>query len=240
MRYLFRIKAACHSVVFFNHKRNAFMASPLHLALIGASGFIGSALRNEALSRGHRVTALVTQPSKLAAQSGLVVQKADVTDSDALARQLQGFDAVLTAFSGHAQANTFDYYLAGFKSILTAAGQAGVKRLLVVGGAGSLEVAPGVQALDTPQFPEAYKATAEGARQALLLLRAEPSLNWTMLSPSAVIEPGQRTGNFRLGGEKMLFDAQGKSHISVEDYAVALIDELEKPAHQRQRFTVGY
>jgi putative NADH-flavin reductase len=212
----------------------------MNIALIGASGFIGSALRTEALTRGHKVTALVTNPAKLAAATGLTVVKADVNDTAALATHLKGFDAVLSAFSGHAQANTYDYYLAGFKSIVAAVKQADVPRLLVVGGAGSLYVAPGVQALDTPQFPAEYKPTAEGARQALNLLQAEPTLNWCMLSPSAVIAPGERTGKFRLGQDKLLADAQGNSHISVEDYAVALIDELEKPAHARQRFTVGY
>ncbi len=212
----------------------------MNIALIGASGFIGSALRTEALTRGHKVTALVTNPAKLAAAPGLTVVKADVNDTAALATQLKGFDAVLSAFSGHAQANTFDYYLAGFKSIVAAVKQADVPRLLVVGGAGSLYVAPGVQALDTPQFPTEYKPTAEGARQALNLLQAEPTLNWSMLSPSAVIVPGERTGKFRLGQDQLLADAQGNSQISVEDYAVALIDELEKPAHARQRFTVGY
>jgi putative NADH-flavin reductase len=212
----------------------------MNIALIGASGFIGSALRTEALARGHQVTALVTNPAKLAATSGLTVVKADVNDTAALANQLKGFDAVLSAFSGHAQANTFDYYLAGFKSIVAALKQAGVPRLLVVGGAGSLYVAPGVQLLDTPQFPAEYKPTAEGARQALVLLQAEPTLNWTMLSPSAIIAPGERTGQFRLGQDQLLADAQGNSHVSVQDYAVAFINELEKPAHQRQRFTVGY
>jgi len=212
----------------------------MNIALIGASGFIGSALRTEALARGHQVTALVTHPAKLAATSGLTVVKADVNDTAALANRLKGFDAVLSAFSGHAQANTFDYYLAGFKSIVAALKQAGVPRLLVVGGAGSLYVAPGLQLLDMPQFPAEYKPTAEGARQALVLLQAEPTLNWTMLSPSAVIAPGERTGQFRLGQDQLLADAQGNSHISVQDYAVAFIDELEKPAHQRQRFTVGY
>jgi putative NADH-flavin reductase len=212
----------------------------MNIALIGASGFIGSALRTEALARGHKVTALVTNPAKLPAAPGLTVVTVDVNDTAALANQLKGFDAALSAFSGHAQANTYDYYLAGFKSIVAAAQQAGVPRLLVVGGAGSLYVAPGVQALDTPQFPAEYKPTAEGARQALNLLQAEPALNWTMLSPSAVIAPGARTGQFRLGKDQMLADAQGNSHISVEDYAVAFIDELEKPAHARQRFTVGY
>ncbi len=212
----------------------------MNIALIGASGFIGSALRTEALARGHKVTALVTNPARLAAAPGLTAVKADVNETTTLATQLKGFDAVLSAFSGHAQANTFDYYLAGFKSIVAAAKLAGVPRLLVVGGAGSLYVAPGLQVLDTPQFPAEYKPTAEGARQALLLLQAEPSLNWTMLSPSAVIAPGERTGKFRLGTDQLLADAQGHSHISVQDYAVAFIDELEKPAHKRQRFTVGY
>lgn len=212
----------------------------MNIALIGASGFIGSALRQEALSRGHAVTALVTRPEKLQAAPGLTPVKTDVNDTAALAAQLRGHDAVLTAFSGHAQANTLDYYLAGFQSIVAAVKQAGVPRLLVVGGAGSLYVAPGLQVLDTPQFPEQYKPTAEGARQALVLLQAEPTLNWTLLSPSAVIAPGERTGQFRLGGDQLLTDAQGNSHISVQDYAVAMLDELERPAHPRKRFTVGY
>lgn len=212
----------------------------MNIALIGASGFIGSALRTEALARGHKVTALVTNPAKLAAAPGLTVAKVDVNETASLATRLKGFDAVFSAFSGHAQANTLDYYLGGFKSIVAATKMAGVPRLLVVGGAGSLYVAPGVQVLDTPQFPAEYKPTAEGARQALALLQAEPALNWTMLSPSAVIAPGERTGRFRLGQDQLLADAQGNSHISVQDYAVAFMDELEKPAHKRQRFTVGY
>jgi|JI10StandDraft_1071094.scaffolds.fasta_scaffold373747_2 putative NADH-flavin reductase len=218
------------------HLQGIFM----NIALIGASGFIGSALRNEALTRQHQVTAIVSNPGKLSPQAGLSIAKVDVNDTAALATQLKGFDAVLSAFSGHAQANTQDYYLAGLRSIVAAVKQAGVPRLLVVGGTGSLEVAPGVQLLDTPQFPAMYKPTAEGARQALTLLRAEPTLNWTMLSPSAVIAPGQRTGKFRLGADQLLTNAAGESHISVEDYAVAMLDELERPAHARQRFTAGY
>lgn len=216
------------------------MPQPQHIALIGASGFIGSALRQEALTRGHKVTALVTNPSRLAAQPGLTVVAVDVNNTTALAAQLQGKDVVLTAFSGHAQANTQDYFVAGFRSIVAATRQAGVPRLLVVGGAGSLEVAPGVQLLDTPQFPAVYKGTAEGARQALQLLKTEAALDWTMLSPAAVIAPGQRTGQFHLGTDQLLTDAQGNSHISVEDYAVAFLNELEQPAHSRRRFTVAY
>lgn len=212
----------------------------MNIALIGASGFIGSALLKEALSRGHQVTALVTRPEKLAAAPNLKAAKVDVNATDALAAQLKGQEAVISAFSGHAQSNVQEYYEAGIRSIVAAAKKAEVPRLLVVGGAGSLEVAPGVQLLDTPAFPAAYKGTAEGARQALNRLREEKSLNWTMLSPSAVIAPGERTGKFRLGGDQLLADAQGNSHISVEDYAVAMVDEMEKPAHERRRFTVGY
>lgn len=212
----------------------------MHIALIGAGGFIGSALLREALSRGHQVTALLTRPEKLAAAPQLKALKADVNDGKSLAAQLRGHDAVLTAFSGHAQADTEAYYLKGIQSIVQATREAGVKRLLVVGGAGSLEVAPGVQLLDTPQFPDMYKPTAEGARKALQALKGETSLDWTMLSPSAVIAPGERTGKFRLGTDQLLADAQGNSRISVEDYAAAFIDELEKPAHSRRRFTVGY
>jgi hypothetical protein len=132
------------------------------------------------------------------------------------------------------------YYEKGIRSIIDATKLAGVRRLLVVGGAGSLEVAPGLQLLDTPSFPAAYKGTAAGARQALKMLGEERDVDWTMLSPSAVIAPGERTGKFRLGGDQLLVDAEGASRISVQDYAVAFVDELEEPAHSRRRFTVGY
>jgi putative NADH-flavin reductase len=212
----------------------------MNIVLIGASGFIGSAILHEALERGHQLTALVTRPEKLAAHARMKALAADVMDVQTLAAQLAGADAVVSAFSGHAQANTQDYYLDGVRNIITAAKQARVPRLLMVGGAGSLEVAPGVQLIDTPGFPEQYRATAEGARQALNLLRAESSLSWTMLSPSAVIAPGQRTGSFRSGSDQLITDADGNSAISVQDYALAMVDEIELAAHPRARFTVGY
>jgi hypothetical protein len=212
----------------------------MNIALIGASGFIGSALREELLARGHRVTALVAHPEKLPAAANLAAVGVDVLDTAALAQTLRGFDAVMTAFSGHAQKDVEGYYLRGIRSIIAAAKQAGTPRLLVVGGAGSLEVAPGKQLIDTPTFPAAYKGSAEGARQALNILRDERQLDWTMLSPSAMIAPGERTGKFRLGGDQLLSDAKGESRISVQDYAAAFVDELEKPAHSRRRFTVGY
>lgn len=212
----------------------------MNIALIGASGFIGSALLHEALKRGHRVTGLVSRPEKLALASGLSSIKTDVIDTGALTAQLADQDAVISAFSGHGQDAVQTYYERGIRSIIAASMAADVPRLLVVGGAGSLEVAPGVQLLDTPEFPAEYRQSAEGARTALALLRDASDLDWTLLSPSALIAPGERTGRFRLGGDQLLVDGEGQSRISVEDYAVAMLDELERPAHRRQRFTVGY
>ena len=212
----------------------------MNIALIGASGFIGSGLLAEALERGHRVTALVAHPEKLAPREGLTVAGTDVLDTARLARQLAGFDAVISAFSGHAQEDVRGYYGRGIESIVQAVRQAGVPRLLVVGGAGSLEVAPGVQLVDTPDFPEQWKGSALGARDTLERLRRETALDWTLLSPAAVIAPGERTGRYRIGGDQLLVDAQGNSRISVEDYAVAMLDELERPAHSRRRFSVAY
>ena len=212
----------------------------MNIVLIGASGFIGSALRKEALARGHQVTALVSNPAKLEPASSLTVQRVDALDPAALAEHLSGRDAVISAFSGHAQQDVRGYYLQGIRSIVAATKRFPTLRLLLVGGAGSLQTAPGKQLVDDPAFPAAWKASAEGARDALSLLRAEPELDWTMLSPSALVAPGRRTGKFRLGGDQLLVGANGKSEISVDDYAVAMIDELERPQHRRQRFTVGY
>lgn len=212
----------------------------MKIALIGATGYVGSKLLDEALARGHAVTALVTRPEKLAGRVGVTAVKTDVLDEAALAEQLRGLDAVITAFSGHAQSDVYAYFVQGFRAIVAATKAAGVPRLLVVGGAGSLEVAPGVQLVDTPAFPAQWKGTAEGARQALALLREERELDWTMLSPAAHLEPGMRTGKFRLGTDALLVDEAGHSRISLEDYAVAMLDELERPAHSRARFSVAY
>jgi len=212
----------------------------MKVAIIGATGFVGSALLKEAAARGHEITALVSRPNKVPVSGKVTAQQVDVLSQDALASQLKGHDAVISAFSGHAQADVLGYYVKGMQSIISAAKAAGVPRLLVVGGAGGLEVAPGVQLIDTPQFPAEWKGTAEGARQALKLLRGEQDLDWTVLAPSAHLEPGERTGKFRLGNDQLLVDEKGESRISLSDYAAAMIDELEKPAHSRARFTVGY
>lgn len=212
----------------------------MNVTLIGASGFIGSALLQEALARGHQVKALVRRPDQLKPQERLQTTKADVFDADALASLVRGSDAVITAFSGHSHGDVRNDYLRGLRAIVKATQAAAVPRLLVVGGAGSLYVAPGLQVVDTPDFPEQWKGSALGARDGLNYLREQESLDWTMLSPAALIQPGERTGQFRLGKDDLLQDAQGHSRISLADYAIAMIDELEKPAHRRQRFTVGY
>jgi uncharacterized protein len=211
----------------------------MKVAIIGASGFTGSAITQEALARGHQITALVGNPSRVASAPQIVVRRIDVMDTAALAGAVHDHDAVISAFSGHAQQDVLGYYLRGIRSIVAATKHAEVPRLLVVGGAGSLMV-DGKELVDTPSFPPQWKATAEGARRALHLLQEERSLNWTMLSPSAHLVPGKRTGVFRLGADELLVGPNGQSEISLTDYAKAMIDELEKPARPRARFTVGY
>ncbi|WP_332691002.1 NAD(P)-dependent oxidoreductase [Bosea sp. (in: a-proteobacteria)] len=203
----------------------------MNIALIGATGFIGSRLLAELGRRDHQVTAIVRNPEKVPASAGVTARKGDVFDRDALATLLAGHDAVISAV--HFSASDPAVLLAAVK-------QSGVKRYLVVGGAGSLEVAPGVKLFDTREFPAIYLDEARKGGAYLELLKAETALDWSFLSPSALIEPGARTGKFRLGKDQLLADANGRSAISAEDYAVALVDELEKPAHSRQRFTVGY
>jgi putative NADH-flavin reductase len=203
----------------------------MKVALIGASGFIGSRLLAELSARGHAVTAIVRNPEKVASLPGVIAVKGDVFDKDGLAKLIAGHDAVISAV--HFTASDPQILLAAVK-------QSGVKRYLVVGGAGSLEAAPGVKLFDTPEFPAIYLDEARKGGVFLELLQQEQGLDWTSLSPSALIQPGERTGKFRLGTDQLLVDAKGNSSISAEDYAIALVDELEKPAHSRRRFTVGY
>lgn len=203
----------------------------MKIAIIGATGRVGTRLIDEALRRGHTVTAIARQAEKLSAREGLSTRNADVADTQALASALAGHDVAISAVR---------FLQASTEQIVGAVKAARVPRLLVVGGAGSLYVAPGLQLVDTPQFPEAYKAEALAGRAFLNALRAETDLDWTFLSPAALFEPGTRTGSYRVGEETLLSDANGKSGISMEDYAIALLDEVEKPAHSRQRYTVAY
>ncbi|MWV15646.1 NAD(P)H-binding protein [Pseudomonas sp. L-22-4S-12] len=213
----------------------------MKLALIGATGYVGAALLEEALSRGHQVTALVRNPQKLPQHPLLTAVQADVHDVATLSNQLRGHDAVLSAFNpGWGSADIRQQFIAGSQAIVAATKAAGVARLLVVGGAGSLYVAPDLQLIDTPNFPAEYKEGAEGARQLLNQLREEQQLQWTFLSPAALLQPGPRTGHFRLGGEQLLMNGDAPAQISVADLAVALLDETEQPQYIRQRFTVAY
>lgn len=212
----------------------------MKIAIIGATGFIGSALLNEAIMRGHEVSALVSNINKVPNQTRVTALQTNVLDIDDLAQKIKGHDIVISAFSGHAQKDVFDYYIKGIKSIIDAVKMVQIPRLIVVGGAGSLEVSPGIQLVDTADFPAEWKGTAEGARQALQLLRNDSQVTWTVLAPSAHIEPGKRTGNFRLGSNQLLVGEDAQSHISVEDYAVAMIDEVEDAKHLNALFTVGY
>ena len=185
----------------------------------------------ELARRGHSVTAIARHPEKIAAQANVTPTRGDVMDQAGLARLLAGHDAAISSV----------HFLASDPAkLIGAAKESKVGRYLVVGGAGSLEVAPGVRLVTTPGFPVAYKAEAEKGAAFLDLLRAETELNWTFLSPSALFTAGERTGKFRLGNDQLLTAADGKSSISFEDFAVALADEIERPAHIRQRFTVGY
>jgi len=213
----------------------------MKIALIGATGFVGAALLNEALSRGHTVTAIVRDTSKLPQKSNLKALALDVFDTPALTAALAGHDALIASYNpGWSTPNEeMRGTMAKGGAAIIASAKAAKVRLLAVGGAGSLEVAPGVKLVDTPQFPAAYKPEATKGGEFLDLLRQEKRLDWTFLSPSAVIGPGERTGKFRLGKDQLLTNDKGSS-ISWEDYAIAAVDELEKPAHIRERFTVGY
>ncbi len=208
----------------------------MKLALFGASGMIGSRLLREAVRRGHAVTAVVRDPRRFPAPMGrVIVIKGDVRNPADVAAAVAGHDAVLCAVGP-----TAEVIAAAPRALIEGLTRAGVRRLLVVGGAGSLEVAPGRQRVDQPDFPAEYKAAALAHRDALNLYRQNSSLDWTVVSPPAEIAPGERTGKFRVGGDQLLRDSRGASRISAEDYAIAFIDEVEQPKHIRQRFTVAY
>jgi putative NADH-flavin reductase len=213
----------------------------MKVALLGASGFVGSAILNEVFGRGHTVLAIVRDPEKIRAREHLIVKTGDVYDTDALGTLIHGSDAVISAFNpGWEDPNLYRDQVKGTTSIIAAIKKAGAKRVLWVGGAGGLEVTPGVRVVDDPGFPASIKPGSLATINALEQLQKEPQLEWSFLAPSAEMKPGKRTGKFRLGTTNLLVDANGHSRISVEDFAVAMIDELEKPSHIRQRFTVGY
>jgi uncharacterized protein len=221
--------------------KSAHEESPMKTVLVGASGFVGSAILKEALDRGHTVTAIVRDTRKLIPRRGLIAKAGDVYDSTTFGPLIAGHDAFISAFNpGWKDPNLYADQVHGTARIISAVKAAGISRVLWVGGAGGQEVRPGTRLVDDPDFPAAIKPGSLATIDALEQLRKEPSLDWSFLAPSAQMMTGERTGKFRLGGAQLLADASGKSWISVEDFAVAMIDELEHPAHVRQRFTVGY
>ena len=202
----------------------------MKIALIGASGNVGSRIAAELSSRGHEITAIARKAAKISELPGVKSTAVDIANTEALMPILKGHAAVIS--SVHFVDSNPDQLIQAIKA-------AGVPRYLVVGGAGSLQVAPGKLLVDSPDFPKEYEKETRAGVAFLDRLRAEKHLNWTFLSPSYLFTAGERTGNFRLGKDSLLTNGKGSS-ISFEDYAIALADEVEKPKHPRQRFTVGY
>lgn len=214
------------------------------VVLFGASGMVGQRALAEALDRGHQVTAVVRDPARITARSeNLTVEVGDVTDPATVTRLAEGADAVVSAVSRRGPGlDQSAAYRDLAKSLIEGLRALGTDAppLVIVGGAGSLEIAPGQRLVDQPDFPDAYKGEALAQADLLDWLRGITDVKWSYFSPAAGIAPGERTGEFRLGGDRLISDAEGKSFISAEDYAVALIDEAESGAHIGERFTIGY
>jgi putative NADH-flavin reductase len=217
----------------------------MKVALIGASGFVGTALLNELLERGHEVTALTRDIANIKKQhENLKAVQANVIDPTDLAEKAAGHDAVISAFNaGWTNPNLYDDFLNGSKAIQEGVKRSGVKRFIYVGGGGSLYTPDGGQFVDTPEFPAQIKPGATAARDYLNHIKEEKDLDWTFLSPALEMHQGtsgERKGTYRKSLETPVFDENGRSIASVEDTALAIVDELENPQHSRQRFTVAY
>ncbi|WCT10840.1 NAD(P)-dependent oxidoreductase [Mucilaginibacter jinjuensis] len=213
----------------------------MKIALIGATGFVGTNVLREALHRDHTVTAIARNTQKIELENANLTKVAlDVLDTDKLVEVLAGNDIVISAYNaGWTNPDLYNDFIKGSQAIQTATKQAGVKRLLVIGGAGSLFI-DGQQLVDSPQFPAEWKAGATAARDYLTDLRKEEELDWTFLSPAIELHPGERTGKYRIGTESPVFDENGKCSITAEDMAIAIVDEAENKQFAKQRFTVGY
>lgn len=215
-------------------------ARPLKIVLFGASGNLGSRIAKEALARGQHVTAVMRNPARLSLRhENLRAMRADATDPLLVATVARGHDVIISAIG--ATPDSPESLAQAATSMMQGAREVGIKRVMVVNGAGSLEVSKGKLLMDTPQFPADWRWVAKAHRDALAVLRARGSdLDWTAVSPAAMIEPGKRTGNFRLGGDQLLADAKGQSRISMEDYAAAFMDELESERYVGRRMSVAY
>lgn len=215
----------------------------MKIAIIGATGFVGENIVKEAVSRGLDVTAMARNIDKLNIDNVKKIS-VDVYDKEALAETLKGFDVVLSAFnSGWNNPNIYDDFMKGSRNIQDAVKIAGVKRLIVVGGAGSLYVDENTQLIDTDEFPEEFKLGASGARDYLNELKSEKDLDWVFFSPAIEMNPTiktGRTGKYRLGKDQPVFNENNQSILSVEDLAVVLLDEVKNPKHHQERFTAAY
>jgi uncharacterized protein len=209
----------------------------MKVVVYGATGNAGKEIVKELLARGHQVTAVARNPDSLKASPGLTVKTDDLSNVDAIAAIIQGADAVVTAYAP--PPDNPDALVDVTRREIEAVKKAGNLRLLVVGGAGLLEVAPGVTLIKSGHLPPQYLPIAESHEKALVVLRAS-NINWTYLSPAAFFIPGERTGHFRLGTKELIADSKGESKISFADYAIALVNEIEKPQHERSSFSVGY
>ena len=215
----------------------------MKVAVVGVTGNVGNKIMVEALLRGHEVTGIARNASaKLAALPKLTLKDLEVGNAKDLGAAMAGHDAIIHAVSpGPNVPDVYNRFVALHKAVIAGAKLSGVKRFLGVGGAASLKLPDGTVFLDSDQWPEQFsKEAVKGTRELMYLLKDEPQLDWVFLSPSVFLEPGKRTGKYRVGKDHVLFDASGRSNISREDYAVAMIDELERPVHHRERFTVGY
>ncbi|MEG0948943.1 MAG: NAD(P)-dependent oxidoreductase [Bacteroidales bacterium] len=214
-----------------------------NVLLIGGSGFVGSAILKELLDRGYKVTTLVRNPDKITIKSSdLTIVKGDVSDFDEIKKLATGKDAVISAYNpGWNNPNIYEETLKNYPRILDAVKAAGVKRILIVGGAGTLFVAPGVRVMDTGVIPEAIMGGVKSLGEFYLnTLMPEKEIDWVFFSPAGEIAPGEKTGKYRLGKDDLIVDENGKSRISTGDYAAAMVDELEKPTRHKERFTIGY
>lgn len=216
------------------------------IILIGASGFVGSAILEEALNRGHKVTALVRNPEKIQVKNeNLTVLAVDATDVEALSKVAAGKDTVISAYNpGWGNPRLYEEILENYPKIIEGVKKAGVQRLLVVGGAGVLYVQPGMRLMDSGTLPAEWMPAVKGEGELFLnVLSKDNDIDWVYFAPPANLGnmgKGIRTGKYRLGTDTLLVDEKGDSFISVEDYAVAMIDELEQEAHHKTLFTAAY
>lgn len=214
----------------------------MNILLIGATGFVGTVILNEALNRDHKITAVARHTEKISiTDENITVKAADILKQNEAVEVIKGHDAIISAYNPDwNDPDIYDNYKKGYRSIFEGMHKTEVKRIIMIGGAGSLYIKPGMQLIDSPEFPKEWKQGALAARDVLKEIQNDNYLEWTFVSPAVQLVQGKRTGNFRYGVDEILYDDNGNSSISVQDLAVAVLDELENTKHLRKRFTVAY